>query len=159
MSSVIQSCFFFLYLPIISVAVLIFTSSNFVYVSVGSELFVSIFSSYSLSLFAKICSYFEFKSAYIQVKHLYKTAFNLPWGLYKFIRIPFGLVNSPATFQRITYNLFKDEIYKFIICYLDDVVVYSKTYEEHLEHVEIILKRLEKVGPRLNSTVKSVNFL
>ena len=39
-----------------------------------------------------------------------------------------------------------------MVCYLDDVLVYSKTYEEHVEHVEIILKRLEKVGLWLNSS-------
>ena len=66
--------------------------------------------------------------------------------------MPFGLVNAPATFKRIMSNLFREEIFKFMVCYLDDVVVYSKTYEEHVEHVEIILKRLEKVGLRLNSS-------
>ena len=76
----------------------------------------------------------------------------------------FGLVNAPSTFQRIMSNLFRDEIFKFMVCYLDDVVVYSKTYEEHVEHVEIILKRLEKVGLRLNSSkcnlfMKEITFL
>ena len=73
-------------------------------------------------------------------------------GLYEFTRMPFGLVNELATFQRIMSNLFRDEIYKFMACFLDDVVVYSKIHEEHVEHVEIILKPLEKVGLRLNSS-------
>ena len=78
--------------------------------------------------------------------------------------MPFGLVNAPATFQRIMSNLFREEIFKFMVCYLDDVVVYSKTYEEHVEHVEIILKRLEKVGLRLNSSkcklfMREITFL
>ena len=117
---------------------------------------------------ANICSCFDLKSAYTQVrldvKHQHKTAFSSPWGLYEFTRMPFGLVNAPATFQRIMSNLFREEIFKFMVCYLDDVVVYSKTYEEHVEHVEIILKRLEKVGLRLNSSkcklfMREITFL
>ena len=66
---------------------------------------------------AQICSCFNLKSAYTQVrlhvKHQHKTAFSSPWGLYEFTRMPFGLVNTPATFQRIMSNLFREEIFKF----------------------------------------------
>ena len=64
------------------------------------------------------------KQAYNQVGinkgDQHKTAFSSPWGLFEFTRMPFGLVNAPATFQRIMSNLFREEIYKFVVCYLDD---------------------------------------
>ena len=77
---------------------------------------------------AKICSCFDLKSAYNQINvnksDQHKTAFNSPWGLYEFTRMPFGLVYAPATFQKIMSNILRDEIFKYVICYLDDILVY-----------------------------------
>ena len=96
-----------------------------------------------------IFSCFDFKTAYNQVEinkgDQHKTAFSSPWGLFEFTRMSFGLVNTPATFQRIMSNIFREEIYKFVVCYLD-----AKSYEEHIRHIgiagarwkTIILKRL-----------------
>ena len=63
----------------------------------------------------------------------------------------FRLPNATATFQRVISNLFRSEIYKFIVCYLDDILVYSKTWEDHLGHIEVVMMRLEEAGFQLNT--------
>ena len=104
---------------------------------------------------AKVFSSFDLKSAYHQIKIVkedqFKTAFSSPWGLYEFTRMPFGLTNAPATFQRVISNLFRSEMYKFVVCYLDDILVYSKTWKEHLGHIEVVMMRLEEAGFQLNT--------
>ena len=65
--------------------------------------------------------------------------------------MPFGLNNAPATFQRVISHLFRLEMYTFAICYLDDILVYSKTWEEHLGHIEVAMMRLEEAGFQLNT--------
>ena len=64
--------------------------------------------------------------------------------------MPFELVNSLANFQRIMSNLFRDEIFKCIVCYLDDIVVFSESWSEHLKHVRLVMGKLAGVGFRLN---------
>ena len=104
---------------------------------------------------AKVFSSFDLKSAYHQIKIVkedqFKTAFSSLWGLYEFTRMPFGLTNAPATFQRVISNLFRSEMYKFVVCYLDDILVYSKTWKEHLGHIEVVMMRLEEAGFQLNT--------
>ncbi|KAI4292185.1 hypothetical protein PAPHI01_2496, partial [Pancytospora philotis] len=79
-----------------------------------------------------------------------KTAFSWKNGHYEFNRMPFGLCNAPATFQRAMDMIFRNELGIFVRPYLDDIVVYSKTAEEHREHLEIILGRLKAAGIVLN---------
>lgn len=62
-----------------------------------------------------------------------KTAFRIPIGSYQFEVLCFGLTNSPAVFSKAMYDIFKDYIGKFVCVYLDDVVIYAKTEEEHME--------------------------
>ena len=58
--------------------------------------------------------------------------------------MPFGVLNALATFQRLKNNTFKDELDTFISVYLDDILVFSRTVEEHLKHVHIALEKLRK---------------
>ena len=81
-----------------------------------------------------------------------KTAFIVP-GLqgrqYCFKRMIFGLTSAPATYTRILHELFKDEKLKYLLCYLDDLLVFSQTWEEHLQHIREVLSKLSSVGLKL----------
>ncbi|GES85289.1 KRAB-A domain-containing protein [Rhizophagus clarus] len=79
-----------------------------------------------------------------------KTAFITRNGMYEFNVMPFGLCNAPGTFQRCMDNILKDMLWKNTMVYLDDVNIYSKTFEEHLQHLEEVLKRVEKAGLKIN---------
>ena len=86
----------------------------------------------------------------------HKTAFVTPWGLYEWVRIPFGLMNAPPVFQRHMEKTVEDFRDKFAAPYIDDVIVYSRTFEEDLQHVKRVLRRLKERGMKLN--IKKCNF-
>lgn len=77
------------------------------------------------------------------------TAFRVPWGLFDFERMPQGLCNSPCTFQRIMELIFGDMNFRQLILYLDDILVFSKTFEDHLVRLEEVFDRLIKYGLKL----------
>src|SRR3989440_10661964 len=78
-----------------------------------------------------------------------KTAFRVENGFYEFIRVPFGLTNAPATFQRLMDSIFRDMIGENVRIYLDDIIIYSRTWEDHMEHIEQVFQRLAKAGLKL----------
>ncbi|CAI2737064.1 unnamed protein product [Dicrocoelium dendriticum] len=93
---------------------------------------------------------------------VHKTAITTPFGLFEFLRMPFGLRNAAQTFQRfidqVLHNL------DFVFCYLDDILVASKTHDEHITHLRILFQRLQDHGVVLNVQkcefgVSSLNFL
>ena len=75
----------------------------------------------------------------------HKTAFSTPSGLYQFTVMPFGLNGAPATFQRLMDNLLRG-LESFSAAYLDDIIVYSATWEEHLCHLKKVLEKLRAAG-------------
>src|SRR6266498_4034999 len=70
-------------------------------------------------------------------------AFITPWGLFKWNRMPFGLYNAPATFQWLINEVLRKYLRKFILIYLDDIIIYSKTFEEYKEHVRLVFEALQ----------------
>ncbi|XP_029941466.1 uncharacterized protein LOC115383427 [Salarias fasciatus] len=75
-----------------------------------------------------------------------KTAFCTPFGLFEWNRMPFGLCNAPSTFQRLMQRLFGDQQCQSLLLYLDDIVVFSSTVDQHLERMELVLRRLQQQG-------------
>ncbi|CAL9084794.1 unnamed protein product, partial [Musa textilis] len=73
-----------------------------------------------------------------------KTTCVTKYGAFEFLVMPFDLTNAPATFCTLMNQLFKESLDKFMVVYLDDIVVYNRTLEEHIEHLRIIFKVLRK---------------
>ncbi len=86
-----------------------------------------------------------------------KTAFCTPFGLFEWIRMPFGLCNAPSTFQRLMERLFGDQQCQSLLLYLDDIVVFSTFISQHLERLEVVLGRLEREG--LKARLEKCAFL
>ena len=78
-----------------------------------------------------------------------KTAFITPFGLFEYNRMPFGLCNAPACFARLMQACLNEQIFQILLVYLDDILIFSKTFEEHLERLEMVLKRLREHGLKL----------
>ena len=72
-----------------------------------------------------------------------KMACHTRYGTYKFLVMPFGLCNAPSTFTTLMNIIFRQEMDDFVIVYIDDILVYSKTAEEHARHLEVVLRKLK----------------
>ena len=70
-----------------------------------------------------------------------KTAFNSTFGKYEYIKVPFGLAQAPAYFHELMTGILND--FKFTITYLDDIIIFSKTPQEHLSHIRKVFKKLK----------------
>ena len=103
---------------------------------------------------AKYFSTLDLKSGYWQVEleeeDKAKTAFQAgPLGFYECNRMPFGLCNAPATFQRLMERCMGDLNLRDCLIYLDDIVIFSKTFEEHMEKLKAVFQRLHEHGLKL----------
>ncbi|GBG77378.1 hypothetical protein CBR_g23709 [Chara braunii] len=106
----------------------------------------------------QVCKYFskiDLKFGYHQIEvhpdDQYKTAFRTRYGHYEFIVMPFGLTNAPATFQHCMNDLFKPWLDKFVVVYLDDILVFSKTLQEHQGHLRQVLEKLREANFKINA--------
>ncbi|KAG1945241.1 thy-1 membrane glycoprotein [Pimephales promelas] len=103
---------------------------------------------------ATIFSTLDLKSGYWQVgmdeDSIKKTAFVTRNNQFEFVRLPFGLKNAAATFQRLMNNVLRDYLGKFCFVYLDDIVIYSGSIQDHFQHLKQLFAKLEASGLTLN---------
>lgn len=102
---------------------------------------------------ATLFSTLDLASGYNQVpmaeKDKDKTAFCTPFGLFEFNRMPFGLCNAPGTFQRLMERIFGDQSFNSLLLYLDDIVIFSSSFHQHLQRLELVFKRLREHNLKL----------
>jgi hypothetical protein len=93
---------------------------------------------------AKVFLKVDLCSGYHQIKicleGVSKTAFSIKYGLYEYLVMSFGLTNAPAHFMYLINSIFMPELDKFVVVFIDDILVYSKNEEEHEQHLRIILQ-------------------
>lgn len=96
------------------------------------------------SWFSKI----DLASGYHQISisepDVMKTAFQTRYGQFEFVVMPFGLTNAPAAFMRLMNEVFHDYLDNFVIIFIDDILIYSRSAEEHQEHLKKVLERLRE---------------
>uniref|UniRef100_A0A8P4GJA5 Gypsy retrotransposon integrase-like protein 1 n=1 Tax=Dicentrarchus labrax TaxID=13489 RepID=A0A8P4GJA5_DICLA len=95
---------------------------------------------------AQVFSKLDLRNAYHLVRiregDEWKTAFNTPLGHFEYLVMPFGLTNAPAVFQALVNDVLRDMLNRFLFVYLDDILIFSQSQEEHVQHVRQVLQRL-----------------
>jgi hypothetical protein len=95
---------------------------------------------------AQVFSKIDFRSGYHQIKirdeDIPKTAFSVRYGLFEYLFMSFGLTNAPAHFMYLMNSVFMPELDKFVMVFIDDIHLYSKSTEDHEEHLRVVLQRL-----------------
>jgi hypothetical protein len=97
---------------------------------------------------AKVFSNIDLRSGYHQIKiypkDVPKTTFSTRYGLYEYLVMSFGLTNAPTHFMYLMNSVFMRELDKFVVIFIDDILIYSENEEEHAEHLRIVLSRLRE---------------
>ncbi|WVZ84506.1 hypothetical protein U9M48_031535 [Paspalum notatum var. saurae] len=96
------------------------------------------------TVFSKIDLRFGYHQIKVREEDIPKTAFSTRYGLYEYLVMSFGLTNAPAFFIYLINSVFMNELDKFVVVFIDDILVYSKNEKEHKEHLRIVLSRLRE---------------
>jgi hypothetical protein len=83
-----------------------------------------------------------YHQVHINATDTWKKTFKTKFGLYEWVVMPFGLINAPATFMRLINDIFRAQLGEIVVIYLDDILVFNKTWEDHLLHVCTVLDLL-----------------
>lgn len=102
---------------------------------------------------ARLFSSLDLTAGYFQVAvdeaDQEKTAVTTPFGLFQWTRMPFGLCNAPATFQRLMEAILGDLAFDVLLVYLDDILLFSEDFDSHLKKLDLVLQRLREHGLKL----------
>jgi hypothetical protein len=109
------------------------------------------------NLYTKLDLKQGFNQIRIAPEDVHKTAFSTSTGHYEWLVMPFGLCNAPATFQSLMQFILKDRLNKSVVVFIDDILIYSNSEEEHLEQVEWVLAQLQKW--KLYAAINKCDFM
>lgn len=106
--------------------------------------------------FAKIDLKAAFNLLRVAEGHEWLTAFRTPWGLFEYRVMPFGLANAPAIFQRFIQSVLREYLDVFCFVYLDDILIFSRTRSDHVDHVSKVLSKLR--DHKLTASAEKCSF-
>src|SRR4051812_37302591 len=96
------------------------------------------------AVFSKMDLRLGYHQIRIREEDIPKMAFTTRYGLYEYTVMSFGLTNAPATFSRLMNSIFMEYLDKFVVVYLDDIIIYSKNEGEHAEHLRLVLMKVRE---------------
>jgi hypothetical protein len=97
-----------------------------------------------VSVFSKIDLRLGYHQLRIRPSDIPKTTFITKYGVYEYTVMSFGLTNAPAFFMNLMNNVFMDYLDKFVVVFISDILIYSQSEEEHVDHLKIVLQRLRE---------------
>jgi len=107
-------------------------------------------------VFSKIDLRSGYHQILVKAEDVQKTAFRSRYGHYEYVVMPFGVTNAPALFMDYMNMIFRPFLDKFVVVFIDDILINSRTHEEHAEHLRIMLKILRE--KQLYAKLSKCNF-